>query len=376
MLFSRIFFAALAWLPALAQAQETVPDTTVARAAVAAPATPAASPLTFYGFVDAYFGYDFHDPASHARPGFLFSHTRTNEFAVNQGLVGARYQDAHVRAALGLHAGTYVEANYAAEPGTLKNIYEAYAGFRPTAKTWLDVGVFGSHIGLESAISKDNLTLTRSLMADNTPYFETGARLTYEPSAKLTLTALVLNGWQNIRETNRGKALGTQLQWKPTARLLLNSSTFFGNEQPQDSTRRYRYFHDFYLTYAATDRLSLALVFDLGQQRRAVGSGSDLWHAGAAFARYKLGAQWAAAARAEYYYADHGVLVVAIAPAPTDPHFLVRGASLNLDYAPTADVLARFEGRVLNSPQPRFADAARQPTRTYGNLTTSVAFSF
>lgn len=372
---SRFLLPALL-LPVFVQAQITAPDTTVTRAAASAPAPPAASPLTFYCFVDGYFGYDFHDPASHVRPGFLYSHNRTNEFALNQGLVGARYQDAHVRAALGLHAGTYVEANYAAEPNTLKNIYEAYAGFRPTTKTWLDVGVFSSHIGLESAISKVNITLTRSLMAENTPYFETGARLTYEPSAKLTLTAFALNGWQNIRETNRSKAFGTQIQWKPTAKLLLNSSTFFGNEQPQDSARRYRYFHDFYLTYTATDRLTLALVFDIGQQRRVPTSGTDTWHTGAAFLRYKLNEQWAAAARAEYYYADRGVIIAAFAPAATDPNFLVRGASLNLDYAPTAHVLARIEGRVLNSPQSRFTDAATHPARTYGNLTTSVAFSF
>ena len=46
--------------------------------------------------------------------------------------MGARYQDAPVRAALGLHACTYPEANYAAEPDTLKNIYEAYADSRFT----------------------------------------------------------------------------------------------------------------------------------------------------------------------------------------------------------------------------------------------------
>ena len=375
MAFSRSLLAALGWLPALARAQTLPPDTAATRAAAPATASPVARPLTFYGFVDGYFGYDFHDPASHDRPGFLFSHARTNEFAVNQGLVGARYQDAHVRAALGLHAGTYPEANYAAEPGTFKNIYEAYAGFRPTARTWLDAGVFGSHIGLESALSKDNITLTRSLSADNSPYFETGVRLTYEASAKLTLTALALNGWQNIRETNRGKAFGTQIQWKPTAKWLVNSSTFFGNEQPQDSVRRYRYFHDLYVTYAATDRLSFAAVFDVGRQQRAA-TGADAWHTGAAFARYKLGDLWAAAARAEYYYADHGVLISSLSPAATAPDFLVRGASLNLDYAPTPRVLARIEGRVLTSREARFTDASQRPARTYGNLTTSLAFSW
>ena len=371
----RFLLSTLSLLPVLAQAQTTAPNTSVTPAAAPATASPAASPLTFYGFVDGYYGYDLHGPASQARPGFLYSHSRTNEFAINQGLAGVRYQDAHVRGAFGLHAGTYPEANYAAEPGTFRHVYEAYAGFRPSSKTWLDVGVFGSHIGLESAISKDNLTLSRSLMAENSPYYETGARLTYEVSPKLTLTALALNGWQNIRETNRSKAAGTQIQWKPTDKLLINSSTFVGNEQPRDSARRTRYFHDFYVTYAATDRFSLALVFDVGKQR-AAGSGTDTWHTSAAFARYKLSDQWAATARAEYFYADHGVIIASMAPAATDPNFLVRGASLNLDYAPTAHVLARIEGRVLNSPDRQFSDAAQQPARTYGNLTTSVAFSF
>ena len=65
------------------QAQVTAPDTAVPRAAAFAPATSAASSLTFYGFVDGYFGYDFHDPASHVRSGFLYSPNRTNEFALN-----------------------------------------------------------------------------------------------------------------------------------------------------------------------------------------------------------------------------------------------------------------------------------------------------
>ena len=77
---SRFLLPALL-LPVFVQARITAPDTTATRAAAPAPATPAASPLTFYGFVDGYFGYDFHDPASHARPGFLYSHNRT---VVNQ----------------------------------------------------------------------------------------------------------------------------------------------------------------------------------------------------------------------------------------------------------------------------------------------------
>ena len=142
-------------------------------------------------------------------------------------------------------------------------------------------------------------------MAENSPYFESGARFTFKASPQLTLTALVLNGWQNIRETNQSKALGTQLQWKPTAKLLLNSSTFYGNEQPVDSVRRRRLFHNFYASYTAIQRLSLALVFDFGHQQGGAGStGGDAWQTGAAFMRYQLAEKWYAALRAEYYQAD------------------------------------------------------------------------
>ena len=364
---SRLILVSSILLPPLVQAQTTPADT--------AAATPVASPWTFYGYVDAYYGYDFNRASSPLRPAFLYSHNRQNEFTVNHGLVGARYQDTRVRASLALQVGTYVEANYAAEVPALRPVYEAYAGFRPTRNTWLDLGIFASHIGFESAISKDNWTLTRSVMAENTPYYESGARFTYEVSPKLTLAALVLNGWQNIRENNRGKAVGTQIQWKPSAKWVLNSSTFAGNEQPQDSARRQRYFHDFYASYAATSRLSLAVVFDIGQQQ-APGRAADTWHAGSAFVRYAIAKQWTAAARAEYYAADHGVIIVALAPAAATASVLVRGASLNLDYAPARQVLVRLEGRVLRAEQPLFADAAALPTRTYGNGTASVSFGF
>ena len=366
-----VLFTAIALLTASAATAQPTPDS------VAAPA----NPLTTYGFVDAYYGYDFNNDHTQDRPGFLYSHDRQNEFTVNNVILGMRYDDGKVRGALGLHAGSYVAANYAAEDPVFKHIYEAYAGFWPFQKAWLDVGIFGSPIGFESALSKDHWTLTRSLMAENSPYYAAGARLTYEVSPKLTLTGLVLNGWQNLRDNNQAKALGTQIQWKPTDKLLINSSTFYGNEQPQDSVRRRRYFHDFYVSYAATDRLSLALVFDVGKQQadRPAGDNSeqyDTWHTGAAFVRYQLADKWTTALRGEYYKAERGVVINAYSPAVSDPNAFIRGGSLGLDYAPTGNVLVRLEGRVLNAADKVFSEAGGATRSTYANLTSSIALSF
>ncbi|OQW43057.1 MAG: hypothetical protein A4S08_10190 [Proteobacteria bacterium SG_bin4] len=72
-----------------------------------------------------------------------------------------------------------MNANYAAEPGILGNLYEGNVGLKLSGSNnlWLDIGVFPSHIGFESAVGKDNWTLTRSLVAENTPYFESGAKI-------------------------------------------------------------------------------------------------------------------------------------------------------------------------------------------------------
>ncbi|GAB3870612.1 porin [Hymenobacter segetis] len=370
-------FLLLAALPLAALAQ-TAPTTDPALAVPppAAPVTAAPGPITTYGFVDAYYGYDFNHANGNNRQAFLYSHGRQNEFALNQGLIGVRYDDGKVRGAVGLHAGTYVAANYAAEDPVLRHVYEAYAGFRPFAKAWLDMGIFGSHIGFESAISKDNWTLTRSVMAENSPYYESGARFTYEVGPKLTLTGMVLNGWQNIRETNQAKALGTQIQWKPSDKILINSSTFYGNEQPTDSLIRRRYFHDFYITYAASERTNLALVFDVGKQRGVSSEKYDTWHTAAAFIKYKLADKWSTTLRGEYYYAERGVIIRSIMPAARDSDFRVAGGSLNLDYLPTSNVAFRVEGRYLNGMKGVFARGDNADNRSYGNVTTSIALSF
>ncbi len=96
---------------------------------------------------------------------------------------------------------------------------------------WFDVGILPSHIGFETAIGKYNWTLTRSIVAENSPYFESGARLSYTTdNGKLSLTALALNGWQRITRVDGNSLMswGTEIYYKPSGKVTLNYSTFFG----------------------------------------------------------------------------------------------------------------------------------------------------
>src|SRR6478736_3247043 len=157
--------------------------------------------LTWSGYVDVYYAFDSGKPDDHVRPSFIYNYNRANEVNLNLGFVKVNYTASNVRANLALMAGTYAQYNYASEQGLLKNVLEANAGVKlsKTKNLWIDAGIFASHIGFESAVNKDCWNLTRSILADNSPYYEAGAKISYTTdNERWFLSAMILNGWQRI----------------------------------------------------------------------------------------------------------------------------------------------------------------------------------
>ena len=336
-----------------------------------------ASNLTIGGYAEVYYTYDFAQPDDHNRPSFIYSHNRANEVNLNLGYLKAAYSTDRIRGNLALAAGTYMNANYAAESGVLKNIYEANMGFKLSANKnlWVDAGVFGSHIGFESAVSKDCWTLTRSMLADNSPYYESGAKLTYIPdNGKWVLSGLLLNGWQHIQrpDGNQTLGLGTQIMYTPSSMLTLNYSTFIGNDKPTDD-KRMRYFHNLYGIIKWTDQFQTTLGFDYGMEQQAKGSGDYYnWYSPVVILRYILNDRWTIAGRAEIYNDKDGVIIA----TGTENGFQTTGYSINLDWQLHTNAVWRLEGRMLSSKDDIFSDADGEPTNTNTFITTSMAFSF
>lgn len=333
-------------------------------------------PLNISGYQETYYNFDFNRPVNNTVPAFLYNFNRANEFNLNLGLIQAAYNTDRVRANFALAAGTYMNSNYAAESGVLKNIYQANIGFRLSSKNnlWFDAGILPSHIGWESAIGKDNPTLSRSIAAENSPYFETGAKLGYtSPSGKWYLSAMVLNGWQRIQrpDGNTTPAFGTQVTFKPSAKITLNSSTFIGNDKP-DSLRRMRYFHDFYSAFQFSDKWSATLGFDLGAEQKDKGSSHFYtWYTPDLIIRYAASSKVAIAARAEYYHDPNGVIVATGAGG-----LRTWGYSANLDYRILDNLLWRIEARSLNSRDNIFVNHQNRPVDNDFFLTTALAFNF
>ncbi len=125
---------------------------------------------TFSGFIETYYSYDFNENLVDTKLPFMYNYNRHNEFNVNIGLLLTKVEYENVYAVLSLHSGTYVEDNYASEK--MKYINEAYVGLNldKANKHAIEVGILPSHIGFESAATASNLTLTRSILAENSPY--------------------------------------------------------------------------------------------------------------------------------------------------------------------------------------------------------------
>jgi hypothetical protein len=354
----------------------------ILKPAMAQDTTKTKNPLTISGYAEAYYNYDFNRPVNNSMPGFLYNFNRVGEVNLNLGFIKANYTADRVRANLALAAGTYVNANYAAEPGVLKNVFEANVGVKISkdANLWIDAGILPSHIGFESAVGKDNWALTRSLVAENTPYFESGLKLGFTTKdEKLYLSAMYLNGWQRIQRVdgNTTPAFGTQITYKPAANVTLNYSTFTGSDKP-DSVRLMRYYHNFYGIFQLAEKFGITAGFDYGTEQKAKGSSDyNNWFVPVLIARYSPSPKVNIAARGEYFQDKNGVII----STGTDNGFKTFGVSANIDYAIFPGVLWRVETRNLSSKDRIFlerTDSNAEEMHKKNNffLTTSISIAF
>lgn len=334
------------------------------------------NPLTISGYAEVYYCYDIGNPDNHERPSFFYSYNRHNEANLNLGFVKANYTTDKIRGNIALMAGTSPQYNLAAEQGLLKNIFEANVGFKisKNKNLWIDAGVMPSHIGFESAIGKDCWNLTRSLLAENSPYYESGIKFGYTAdNQKIYFAAMYLNGWQRIQRIpgNQTPAFGTQLTFKPNSKITLNWSTFGGNDLP-DSLRQYRLFNNFYWQFQITEKMGLITGLDIGmQQIQKDTSAYHNWFSPVIILQYKLTDKIRIAARGEYYSDEKGVIIA----TGTTHGFKTMGYSVNVDYAVQENALWRIEARGLTSEDKIF-NIDDSPSNQNYFITTAFAISF
>jgi hypothetical protein len=324
------------------------------------------SPFTFSGYLETYYSFDFNQPSNHLRPDFLYNFKRHNEFNINLGIVSAQYLKGNIRSTASLMAGNYSQYNLADEPQWAQMIYEASIGVKISEKSWIDVGIMPSHIGFETAIGAENWHLTRSLLAENSPYFLTGVRWNYAFNDKTDFTLWLANGWQNIqRKDNQSSiALGLRLDRKWKENLNWSYANFFSNENPYGLFQP-RFFNNWILTYTPGDwrfRWGADVGFEQSYQK------ISQWQGYTFSIQRSLDPKIDVAGRGEYYSDPNGVILI--------DGMKITGLSTNVDYHIQENALFRIEFRQFLSPEPIFTLPGTKFSIGNYALTSSLSVRF
>ena len=321
------------------------------------------------GYIDAYYSYDFSEPKTKTKLPFLYNYNRQNEFNINIALLRASVAYENVYAKLSVHAGTYVDENYAAED--LKLLNEAYIGvyLDKEQKTSLEAGILPSYIGFESATSHYNLTATRSFAAEATPYYMAGIKLSHLFTDKFSGSFLVTNGWQHISKPKKdlAPAVGTQLVYKFSDDSTLNWSTFVGKEA-YDNQFAMRYFSNLYWNNKWNNTWMTFIGFDYGfQDAGSYGEEAKTWWTPTLINQFTLSKKWQMAHRIEYFEDKDNVVFAVGTP------FKTTGNSINFDFLPNSKVKIRTEGKWYHATESIF-DANMKKDNF--SVTTTMSFEF
>lgn len=330
--------------------------------------------MTLGGYVDAYIAWDMGRPAARGR-AFTTQAARHGEFAVNLAHIDLELSGDFVRGRLALQAGsstttTGVYGSLDTEPVAAdRHLQEAVVGVRLGDRTWLDAGVFFSHTGSEKWITRDNLTYTRSLIADLSPYRLAGVKLSREVRPTIHATLVATNGWNQVTENNADKSVGLRADWRLTRSLTLAYYNLIGNEQPDTAESRARFYNGLTGTWAGSE-FTITVTVDGGRQD--TGGRISSWLGASLLARLQVMEHWAAHGRVESFQDPDGVIARAAAP------FEVWGTSAGLDFEHSDGVTWRSEFRNLRGTNPVFEqfDGAARLSKFNYVFVTSLALSF
>jgi hypothetical protein len=324
-------------------------------------------------YIDMYYSYDFSNPNNFEKPDFNYNYKKHNQLNVNLAFVKLGYQSSRMRSNLALMTGNYAMYNLSAEPNWAKPLLEANMGYKPFKQhnIWVDAGVMPSHIGFESAVGSDCWNLTRSILAENSPYYETGIKLSYTNKKENVYVAFhVLNGWQKIAITNKEQApsMGVQLTYKPSNTLTLNYSNFIGRIN-FDSLDVLRIFHNLYAIYEASPKTALIFGFDIGTQKNSVNT-TAVWYTPVLIGKLNLNPKSKITARLEYYSDKQQIII----PTATPNGYRTFGASVNYDRQITSNILWRAELKRYISKDPIYRYDQAMSSQTSATMALIVKF--
>jgi hypothetical protein len=353
-----------------------------------------------YGIgIDTYYDYNFNRPIG--RVNLLRAYDVTsNNFSLNQANViieSAPDPDA------GRRFGGRVDLQYGQATETLqgslaneprpwvyRNIFQAYGTFVAPVGSGLtiDFGKWGSALGYENNYTKDQLNYSRSYWFNFLPFYHMGARINYKLNDAVTLGYWITNGTQQTEAFNNFKDQYAGVTLQPAKALSWNINYYLGQEHPDVQTVQspgtptlptqpglsitpvVPYFRgklqifDAYATWQPSPANTFGLELDTVISQNPAPAPASRVSGGAVYARRRLTAKTAIAARGEYLE-DHGGLFTGTSQS-------LKEATITYDYRLNEGFLIRTEWRTDFSNIPFFLTSSQgvlsqfQSTATLG----------
>lgn len=206
-------------------------------------------------------------------------------------------------------------------------------------------GRFLTMAGTEQVDPTLNVNFSRSILASNVPTTHTGVRGTYTVNNKLDVSAGLNDGWDSIRDWNRGVTVELGMNYAMDPRFAFAAHGYSGVERVTSQTdfgsRGTRTLFDLVATLNATEKLTFIANYDYAWQTRATllngNVGRATWTGIAGYANYKFNDLWRTSLRGEVFYDKNGYR--------TGVRQNWREATLTVGYIPIKNLEVRAETR-------------------------------
>ncbi|MFN5706400.1 MAG: outer membrane beta-barrel protein [bacterium] len=307
--------------------------------------------LKVNAYLEAFYNFTQRDGTINSMPDLYVNHRDLNQLSINTAIIDFNYSKSRFRANAGLMTGSYSKYNYSGFDYDYKNIYQLNIGFELSKKhdIWLDAGIMPSHIGTETIIGSDNMTLTRSLNAESTPYYETGLKLSkLSKDKKWNFALFYLNGWQTIRKNNfYHNVFGTSLVFNDNKNTF-GWNTILIHDIDARTLANDIIFNNFYYKRSINNKLNVFLGYDIMANTYNINSRMLNWTTATIITSYKFNTKHSIALRAEQYknYSENlsqGLLSY----MPYNIDYL--SASINHDYRINNSLMFRSELKYLKT---------------------------
>lgn len=295
---------------------------------------------------------------------------RDNSFGINIAQMGVSYSDKNVRGEFIVHMGDIPSATWSDD---FPYLQVANAGFKLGESIWIDAGFFGTHLGTESFLPKNNNLSSISFLTYHEPFFQSGVRLTWELSDKLYGELHLLNGYNSLVDNNDAKSLGVLLNYSINDNTSITYTNLYGRENEDViSPDQNRFYQNVYFDKNWDDRLFLLMGFDFGIQ-----SNSDLdnpsknatMYGGLITFRYQFNDKWSSTIRGEVMNDENGFLSGVVVDDKGKSRGLeIYGLTIGAEYRPAPNTYFRTEFRYAQAPDQLKIFTADAPTNSRTEL--------